>query len=93
MIGFLPAYYAYGLYAIPVDVIVDGDRVRAFEPESGRLVHSVMLESSGSVSSVVGHGVNVRTSPLRKRGPERLAARICYLLSPIYPECQQPNID
>jgi hypothetical protein len=38
------------------------------------MLRSVRLESSGSVSSVVSHVVNVRTSPLRKRTPKRLTA-------------------
>jgi hypothetical protein len=70
----LSSYALVGIEAVPVDVIVDAERVKVVELETRRTVHSVRLESSGSVSSVVQHIVNVRTSPDCNLAPERLRA-------------------
>jgi hypothetical protein len=70
----LSSYALVGIDAVPVNVNVDGDRVRVVDPQNGLVYHSVRLESIGSELSVVAHVVNVRTSPLRKRAPARISA-------------------
>jgi hypothetical protein len=63
-----------GIEAVPVDVVVDGNRARAVEPESGRALHSVRSDKTESISSVIEHVVNARTSPDRNLAPAYLIA-------------------
>jgi hypothetical protein len=63
----LAPYALVGVEAVPVDVLLDGERARVDDLQVARVLRSVRLESSGSVWSVGGHVVNVRTYPLRKR--------------------------
>jgi hypothetical protein len=50
-----------GIEAVPVDVVVDGDRARDVEPESGRALRSVKLDKTESVGSAAARVVNGRT--------------------------------
>jgi hypothetical protein len=68
----LSSYSLEGIEAVPIDVVVDGDRVRVVDPETRRVLHLVRLEATESVSSVIEHAVNARTAPLRKRAPDKL---------------------
>ncbi len=70
----LSSYALVGIEAVPVDVVAGENRVSVVDPETGRVLHSVRLDRNESGSSLVEHVVNVRTSPLRKRAPERLLA-------------------
>ena len=64
-----------GIKAVPVDVVVDRDRNRVVEPETGRVLHTVRLDRTSSERPILEHVVNVRTYPLRKCAPERLRAK------------------
>jgi hypothetical protein len=61
-----------GIEAVPVDVIVDGDRAEVVERTRRRVFHSVRLESTGSVASLTSHLVNYRTHPVRNLAPDYL---------------------
>ena len=71
----LSSYALIGLDAVPVEVVVDGDRARVVDPESGRVDRLVRLDTTVSESSAIEHVVNVRTSPLRNLAPDRIIAR------------------
>jgi hypothetical protein len=75
MVKVIPTSYLHGIEAIPVDVIANKDGAKIIEHNGRRVLYSVRLDSSGSVSSLFEHVVNVRTSPLCKRAPDRLATR------------------
>jgi hypothetical protein len=68
----LHSYPLVGLDAVAVDLVVDGHRAKVVEPETGHILHSVRRGATGSVSAVIGHVVNARTSPLRKLAPAYL---------------------
>jgi hypothetical protein len=71
----LSSYALIGLDAVPVEVVVDGDRARVVDPESGRVDRLVRLDTTVSESSAIEHVVNARTSPLRNLAPDRIIAR------------------
>jgi hypothetical protein len=73
-----------GLYAllsdaVTVNVLVEGDRARVIESESGLCLHSVRRRAPGAGRPPIGSGVQV---PLRSLAPERLTARKLNVLSP-----------
>jgi hypothetical protein len=68
----LSSYAPEGIEAVPVDVVVDGERVRVVDPETRRLLHSVRLESTESVWSVVEQVVNVRALAPGRSAPANL---------------------
>ncbi len=78
----LSSYALEGIEAVPVDVVVDGDRVKVVEPTTGRCVLSVRQPGPDPETRPTGSGVQV---PLRKRAPERLTARKFHPASPICP--------
>ena len=60
------------LGAIPVDVVVDGDRVKVVDPETGRCRLSVRLGTTSPGVTEPSQVVNTRTSPLRNLAPADL---------------------
>ena len=75
MLAILSSHALIGLDAAPVDVVVDSDGVRVVEPLTGHALRPVRLDRTESERRILENVVNVRTSPLRKRAPERLMTK------------------
>jgi hypothetical protein len=65
----LSSYALVEIAAVPVDAIVDGERAKVVEPETGRNLRSFRLESTESVGSVAWHVVNARTLAQGRSAP------------------------
>jgi hypothetical protein len=84
----LSSYALMGLDAVPVDVIADGDWVRVVDPETGRCIHFVRLDTSASGWPVPKHVVNIRAHPDRNLAPAKIIAQRSCPISPYFPSIQ-----
>jgi hypothetical protein len=75
----LSSYALVGIEAVPVEVIVDVDRVKVAEARSRRVLHSVtLLDTTSPEGSVPKHAVNSRTLSQGRSAPARIiTALIC----------------
>jgi hypothetical protein len=69
----LSSYALEGIEAVPINVVVDGERVRVVDPETGRLLHSVRLAATESLPSAIEHVVDARTLSQGRSAPSDLA--------------------
>jgi hypothetical protein len=88
----LPSYALVGIEAVPVDVIVDGERVKVVEPESGHTLHSVSLGTTSPGDAPAAQVVNAHTPPGRNLAPARSIATPVYPISPIFPDYRERNV-
>lgn len=65
----LSSYWLVGIDAVPVEVRLAGDAVRVVEPEIGRILHSVTLDTTLSAGSILEHVVNVCAFAPRRSAP------------------------
>jgi hypothetical protein len=70
-------YALYGLDAVPADVIVQGDRVRVVERESGRTLIDVKRASDSCKQAGVQLGGPILVQ--RESAPETMTTRWAYL--------------
>ena len=69
----LSSYALVGIEAVLVEVVVDRDRVRVVEPETGRVLHSVtLLDRTLPEGAVPEHVVNGRTLSQGRSAPADL---------------------
>jgi hypothetical protein len=73
----LSSYALARLDAVPVDVVVDSDRVKLVEQKTGRCV--LWVGQPGSVVGTPSEGSGIQV-PLRNLAPERINARKVNLL-------------
>ena len=71
----LSSYALVGIDAVPVDVMMEGDQVKVFDPDSRRVLHSDrMLNRTLPEGSVPEYAVNGRTLSQGRSAPAYLNA-------------------